>query len=226
MKQGTKSNKPVKPIKLAIFDMDGTIADSEKIAQRVTIDFFKTKGIIINKKEQKDVFGLNWKDLVREILKRNGMEYSQTLKDTLKERYVRTMRKEVEAIPGAHDLLIYLKESLQLALATNSRMREVDIICSKLDFNKFFGLKLARDHVKNAKPDPEIYLKAADNFNIEPEECIVFEDSVVGIKAAKNAGMICIAITNTYPPKFLKAADLIIEGYDKKSFKIIKDTFL
>lgn len=226
MKHGAKNNRNSTPIKLAIFDMDGTIADSEKIAQRVTIDFFKSKGIIINKKEQKDVFGLNWKDLVSEILKRNGMEYSQTLKDTLKERYVRRMKKEVEAIPGAHDLLIYLKESLPLALATNSRMREVDIICSKLDFNKYFDLKLARDHVKNAKPDPEIYLKAADNFNVKPDECIVFEDSVVGIKAAKNAGMRCIAITNTYPQKFLKAADLIIENYDKKSFKIIKDTFL
>ncbi|MCJ7666363.1 MAG: HAD family phosphatase, partial [Actinobacteria bacterium] len=138
MKHDTKSKKDIKPIKLAIFDMDGTIANSEKIAQRVTIDFFKTKGIIINKKEQKDVFGLNWKDLVREILKRSGMEYSQTLKDTLKERYVRTIMKEVEAIPGAHDFLFLLKERLQLALATNSRMRELDIICSKLDFNKFF----------------------------------------------------------------------------------------
>ena len=226
MKKKIKKIQTIKPIKLAIFDMDGTIADSEKIAQRVTIEFFKTKGIIINKKEQKDVFGLNWKDLVREILKRNGMEYSQTLKDTLKERYVRTMKKEVEAIPGAHDLLSYLKESLPLALATNSRYREVEIICSKLDFNKFFDLKLARDHVKNAKPDPEIYLKAANNFNVKPDECIVFEDSVVGIKAAKNAGMKCIAITNTYPQKFLKAADLIIESYDRKSFKIIEDTFL
>lgn len=226
MEKNKKIIKKVKPIKLAIFDMDGTIADSEKIAQRVTIDYFKSKGITINKKEQKDVFGLNWKDLVREILKRNGMEYSQTLKDTLKERYVRTMKKEVEAIPGAHDLLIYLKKSLPLALATNSRMREVDIICFKLDFNKFFDLKLARDHVKNAKPDPEIYLKAADNFNVKPDECIVFEDSVVGIKAAKAAGMSCIAITTTYQPEFLKEADLIIESYDEGSFKIIKDTFL
>ena len=226
MKQKINKIQTIRPAKLAIFDMDGTIADSEKIAQRVTIEFFKTKGITINKKEQKDVFGLNWKDLVKEILRRNGMEYSQALKDTLKERYVRTMKKEVEAVPGAHDLLIFLKESLPLALATNSRMREVDIICTKLDFNRFFDLKLARDHVRYAKPDPEIYLKAADNFNVKPDECVVFEDSVVGIRAAKNAGMACIAITNTYPAKFLKAADLIIESYDKKSFKIIKDTYL
>ena len=57
-----------------------------------------------------------------------------------------------------------------------ARMREVGIICSKLGFDKFFDLKLARDHVENAKPDPEIYLKAANTLNAEPDECIVFED--------------------------------------------------
>ena len=219
-------DKKTKKVKLAIFDMDGTIADSEKIAQKVTIDFFKDRGITINKKEQKDVFGLNWKDLVREILSRNGMEYSQTLKNTLKERYVRNMRKYVEAVTGIYDLLEFLKGRTRLALATNSRMREVNIICSKLDFDRFFELKLARDHVKNGKPDPEIYLKAAFALGAEPEECMVFEDSVVGIKAAKSAGMNCIAITNTYDPEFLKQADLIIDSYNKKNTGIIEKTFL
>jgi len=219
-------DKKTKKVKLAIFDMDGTIADSEKIAQKVTIDFFKDRGITINKKEQKDVFGLNWKDLVREILSRNGMEYSQTLKNTLKERYVRNMRKYVEAVTGIYDLLEFLKGRTRLALATNSRMREVNIICSKLDFDRFFELKLARDHVKNGKPDPEIYLKAAFTLGAEPEECMVFEDSVVGIKAAKSAGMNCIAIINTYAPEFLKQADLIIDSYNKKNTGIIEKTFL
>lgn len=219
-------NKKIKKTKLAIFDMDGTIADSEKIAQKVTIDFFKDRGITINKKEEKDVFGLNWKDLVKEVLERSGMEYSQTLKDTLKERYVRNMKKNVKAVPGVYDLLEFLKKKTKLALATNSRMREVDIICSRLNFDKFFMLKLARDHVKNAKPDPEIYIKVASTLGAEPEECIVFEDSVVGIKAAKGAGMNCIAITNTYTPEFLKQADLIIDGYNRKNIEIIKKTFL
>lgn len=216
----------IKKAKLAIFDMDGTIADSESIAQKVTIDFFKDRGITINKIEQKDVFGLNWKDLVREILERNGMEYNQNLKNTLKERYVRNMKKHVEAIPGVYDLLDFLKSKVKLALATNSRMREVDIICSRLDFEKFFELKLARDHVKNAKPDPEIYLKAAGTLGAEPDECIVFEDSVVGIKAAKGAGMNCIAITNTYAPSFLKQADLIIDSYSSENIKVVDKNFL
>jgi HAD superfamily hydrolase (TIGR01509 family) len=172
------------------------------------------------------VFGLNWKDLVREILERNGMEYNQNLKNTLKERYVRNMKKHVEAIPGIYGLLDFLKSKVKLALATNSRMREVDIICSRLDFEKFFELKLARDHVKNAKPDPEIYLKAAGTFGAKPDECIVFEDSVIGIKAAKGAGMNCIAITNTYAPTFLKQADLIIDSYSRENIEVVNKTFL
>lgn len=212
-------------IKLAIFDMDGTIADSERIAQRVTIDFFKDRGITISEKEQKDVFGLNWKDLVKEILFRNGIEYNQTLKNTLKERYVRNMRKQVQAIPGIYDLLNFLKVRTKLALATNSRLREVNIICTKLKFNDFFELKLARNHVKNAKPDPEIYLKAASIMEADPRECLVFEDSVVGIKAAKKANMKCIAIASTYTPQFLGQSDLIIDNYSKENINILSKHF-
>jgi HAD superfamily hydrolase (TIGR01509 family) len=219
-------DRKIKKIKLAIFDMDGTIADSEKIAQKVTIDFFKDRGITINKKEKKDIFGLNWKDLVREVLERNGMEYSQTLKNTLKERYVRNMKKKVEAVPGVYGLLEYLQSRVKLALATNSRIREVDIICSRLDFDRFFGLKLARNHVKNGKPDPEIYLKAASTMNVEPGECIVFEDSVIGIKAARSAGMRCIAISNTYATDFLDMADMIIDSYSRENIEKIRKGFL
>ncbi len=190
--------------------------------KKVTIDFFRKRGIILNKSEQKDVFGLNWKDLVKEVLRRNGAEYSQTLKNTLKEKYVKLMKKEVQAVPGVYDLMNSLKGKLRLALATNSRMREVEIICTKLKFSDYFDLKLARDHVKNAKPHPEIYLKTAEYFNARPDECVVFEDSVVGIKAAKAAGMKCIAITNTYPAKYLKAADQTVDSYDKNSIEIIK----
>jgi len=202
-------------IKAAIFDMDGTIADSEKIAKWVSKDFFAKRGIVLRKDEERDIFGLNWKDLVREVLERKGMEYDQQIKNTLKERYVRNMRKKVEAIPGIYELLDDIKKDLKLALATNSRIREVDIICKKLGFDKYFEVKLARNHVKNAKPHPEIYLKAAEILKVSPRQCVVFEDSITGIKAAKAAGMFCIAITNTFGKDMLSEADHIIEKYSQ-----------
>jgi beta-phosphoglucomutase len=201
-------------IKAAIFDMDGTIADSEKIAQKVTREFFKKRGIVLTREEEKIMFGLNWKDLVREILNSRGQEYKQNIKNTLKERYVRTMGKEVEALPGIHDLLKEISKNLKIGLATNSRHREVDIIFNKLALNEYFHLKLARDQVKKGKPDPEIYLKSAEIFKVEPSECVVFEDSIIGLKAAKAAGMKTVAIINTYTRYELEQeAGLVIECY-------------
>jgi HAD superfamily hydrolase (TIGR01509 family) len=201
-------------IKAVIFDMDGTIADSEKIAQKVTREFFKKRGIVLTREEEKIMFGLNWKDLVKEILNSRGHEYKQSIKNTLKERYVRTMRKEVKALPGVYDLLEEISTNLKIGLATNSRRREVDIIFNKLGFHKYFHLALARDHVKKGKPDPEIYLKAADIFKVKPSECVVFEDSIIGLRAAKLAGMKTIAVVNTYTKEELEPeADLIIESF-------------
>ncbi|MEI7616309.1 MAG: HAD family phosphatase [Actinomycetota bacterium] len=211
-------------IKAVVFDMDGTIADSEKIAERVTREFFQKRGIIMTREEEKAMFGLNWKELVKEILKSRGFEYKQSIKNTLKERYVRTMSRDVKALPGVYDLLGEVSKNLKVGLATNSRHREVEIIFDKLGFHEFFHLKLARDHVKKGKPDPEIYLKAADTFGVSPLECVVFEDSIIGLQAAKNAGMKRIAIVNTYSREELaNEADLIIDGYkDIDLSKILK----
>ena len=201
-------------IKAVVFDMDGTIADSEKIAERVTREFFQKRGIIMTREEEKAMFGLNWKDLVKEILGSRGLEYSQSIKNTLKERYVRTMSRDVKSLPGVYDLLGEVSKNLKVGLATNSRYREVEIIFDKLDFQRYFHLKLARDHVKKGKPNPEIYLKAADTFGVRPFECVVFEDSIIGLLAAKNAGMKRIAIVNTYSRKDLhNEADIVIDSY-------------
>ena len=169
------------------------------------------------------MFGLNWKDLVKLVLNNRGQEYSQSLKNTLKERYVRNMKKKVEAMPNIYLLLEMTKKNFKVALGTNSRYREVEIIFNKLDFDKYFDLKLARDHVKNPKPNPEIYLKAAELLGVKPNECIVFEDSIIGVKAAKAAGMYCIALVNTYTKDNLKEADILVNNYNEITLDVLKN---
>ncbi len=200
-------------LKAVIFDMDGTIADSEKIAERVTREFFRERGIELTREEEKMIFGLTWKELVRTLLGSRGLEYKQSIKNTLKERYVRHMRKEVKPAEGIYEFLNELKGNYKVGLATNSRKREVDIIFDRLGFHGYFDLKLSRNDVKKGKPDPEIYLKSAEIFKVNPSDCIVFEDSIIGIKAAKAAGMKCVGIVNTYDKNELKEADLIINSF-------------
>ncbi len=200
-------------IKAAIFDMDGTIADSEKIAEKVTKEFFAKRDIFLTREEEVMIFGLTWKDLVKLIMEKRGMEYKQSMKNTLKERYVRIMRKEVEPIEGIYDFLKEVSKKFKVGLATNSRYREVEIIFEKLGFDPYFDIKVAKNHVRNGKPSPEIYLKAASLLEVEPGECVVFEDSIVGIKAGKAAGMKVVGYINTYSREDLKEADLIIGHY-------------
>ncbi len=210
-------------IKAVFFDMDGTIADSEKIVWKVTRDFMQKRNIFVTHEEEKLLYGLIWKESIRRILESRGLEYKQSIKNTLKERYVRTLSKEVVAMPHIHDLLGRVKDNFKVGLATNSRHREVDIIFKKLGFDSYFDIKLARDNVKNVKPHPEIYLKGAGIFGVDPSECVVFEDSIVGITAAKSAGMKCIAIINTYSAKDLKDADMQIGSYKDISVEKIKE---
>jgi beta-phosphoglucomutase len=209
-------------IKAIIYDMDGTIATSERIAREITEKFFGERGMNLTDEEKRIMFGLNWKDLVKLVLNNRGKEYDQRLKTTLKERYIRNMSKGVEPMPNIYPLLEMSKANFKIALGTNSRMREVDIIFNKLGFERYFDLKLARDHIKEPKPNPEIYLKAAKMLGVKPEECVVFEDSVVGVKAAKAAGMKCVAIVNTHTKNDLKEANILVGNYSEITLDILK----
>ncbi len=209
-------------IKAVFFDMDGTIADSEKILWKVTGDFMAKRNIILATSEEKLFYGLIWKESIKIILESRGIEYKQSIKNTLKERYVRTLRKEVTPVPHVLDLLGKIKGEFKIGLATNSRIREVEIIFDRLNLAPYFDLRLSRNDIKKVKPDPEIYLLGANIFNVRPSECVVFEDSIAGVTAAKSAGMNCIAITNTYAAKDLGIADAVIGSYKEIDLETIK----
>ncbi len=214
-------------IKAVFFDMDGTIADSEKIVWKVTKEYFAKKNIFLTQEEEKALYGLIWKESIRKILESRGLQYSQKIKDAVKEKYVRHLKKEVAPVNGVYNILEDVKKHFKIALATNSRIREVEIIFNKLNFHKYFDLKLARNHIKNVKPHPEIYLKGAQILGVKPNECVIFEDSIVAITAAKNSGAYCIAIQISYQQEELKTAcpDLIIKSYDQITSNKIRELF-
>ena len=84
---------------------------------------------------------------------------------------------------------------------------------------KYFDVIITREQVKKPKPDPEIYKEAVKQLNLKPKECIVIEDSVAGVEAAKRAGLFCIAVLNSFKEKDLKAADLIIKDLQDSRLK-------
>ncbi len=102
-----------------------------------------------------------------------------------------------------------------MAIATSGIQPNIDFMFDHIPIKKYFKAVVNSSHIKKGKPNPEIYLKTASILGIAPQNCLVFEDAVVGINAAKAAGTKVIAITTTQPKEELSDADMIIEDYEK-----------
>ena len=101
-----------------------------------------------------------------------------------------------------------------LGVGSGSRKEDVVIPLEKLGLNKFFKVIITGDDAVHGKPSPEIFLKAARILKVKPGDCIVFEDSIEGVHAGRNAGMKVVAIATSTPKKELREiADLVIDDY-------------
>ena len=119
--------------------------------------------------------------------------------------------KKIELFPRVIELLSSLKKNYLLCVASNSDRRFILKILQNTNLLPYFKCILTVNDVKKPKPSPDIYLLGTKRMALQPAECIVIEDSTVGIEAAKNAGMKCIAISHTLPKEKLKEADLLLE---------------
>ena len=118
--------------------------------------------------------------------------------NTLKQRITTEMLETFEPLPRITETILWLKaQGHTLACCSNSIRETMRIVLTKLKIYDVFDLILSNEDVTHSKPDPEIYLKAASFFGVEPTQCIVFEDSVVGKQAAVSAGCHLIPITDS-----------------------------
>ena len=102
----------------------------------------------------------------------------------------------------------------KMAVATSSDMADVDFIFDTIPIRQYFDAIITGDRVSKPKPNPQIFLKAAEELNIKPEKCIVFEDSTSGLKAGNDAGMKVVGITTAHPAETVaKVACLVINDY-------------
>jgi HAD superfamily hydrolase (TIGR01509 family) len=191
-------------IKAVIFDMDGTIIDTEHVWNQATKSVLSKRGFTEFSDQQKEVLkSLSGSGLSNcsEIIKREFVltDSSETLITEIKEAAHRLFENEVKFIEGFEQFHKKLQQlSIPTSIATNADLSCLTILNKKMNLEQFFGKNLFCISMVNnkAKPDPKIFLHAAEKLNVKPSECVVFEDSIAGFKAAKAAGMKCIAIKN------------------------------
>ncbi len=221
-------------IKALIFDLDGTLVQTEILKARsyaIAINVL-TKGVVPEEKVIagfKKYVGLSRKEVTESLVDEFKFELSKNYPDSnIKEIQKQLISKRLDIYenmlkdpdvlthyfcPHNLDLLnsVYNDDYL-IGLATMSHCAQVQRVLDVMKTKEKFKYVISREDVNNGKPDPEIYLKMKDKLNVQPDDCVVIEDSVTGIKSALNANMNVFAVTNSITRESVHKAKLL----DKK----------
>ncbi len=206
--------------KAVIFDMDGTLIDSVNADflawQKVFADYNKS----LTFKDYMPLLGMRSFSVVEQFFNpENAEEQKKVL--TKKSNYFREIIEEngIELIPYAQEFIKHLKENnVPLALATSSRRAKMEMVMDKVGLLSYFDVTVTAEDVVHGKPAPDIFIKAASLLDEAAGDCLVFEDTVNGINAAKGASMKCVALDSNDTPDLLNEADVVIESFKDLDF--------
>lgn len=176
-------------LELVIFDCDGVLVDSEIIVNRVFAETLTEAGFAITYEEVTHKFvGLSFASCLEIIEQRNGRPVPADWLKICREREIAALKQELQATAGIVDVLKEL--SLPKCVASNSSPRHIELVLGLTGLLDYFDGKLySCHHVDRPKPFPDVYLYAASQMGYAPENCVVIEDSVAGVKAGSAAGM-------------------------------------
>ncbi|MBP2652774.1 MAG: HAD-superfamily hydrolase, subfamily variant 3 [Firmicutes bacterium] len=188
-------------IKAVIFDLDGTLIDSEPIYFETDKKLFAEYGVNYDLAMKNKYIGIGSVKMVEELKAQYQIKDSvETVVEKHNQRYLEIAREKTQVFPEMKRLLELLKEQQYLiAVASGSSPEVIDIVLGSVDLRKFFSVVISAEEVKQGKPAPDIFLEVASQWGIKGEQCLVVEDSRYGVMAAKSAGMYCVAIP--YPPQ-------------------------
>ena len=199
--------------KTVLWDMDGVIADSYSLHFAAWQETFAKRGIEFTEKDFSHFFGARNDFIVgtvmgREFPKRDAQIMVREKEDAFRRRAAGNIRP----FPGAVTLIDALKKGcFRLGLVSSAPRENIDLVLNELGLSGIFNCIVFGQEVSESKPSPEIYLLAADRLQATPEDCVVIEDSPLGVEAAKSAGMKCLAVTNTHHRENLRRTDKVVD---------------
>lgn len=185
----------------AIFDMDGLLFDTEAIYQQTWNEIAEKKGIQLPKEFVKDISGTNGDTMCRVIESYYGVIDGKQIQKECMARIKKKLEIHVPKKPGVDDILRFFKENnFRIAVASSSTKSQIESNLALSGIKCYFDAIVSGSEVKKGKPEPDIFLLAAERIKCRPEECYVFEDSINGIKAGHRAGCKAIMIPDLIKP--------------------------
>jgi len=210
-----------------IFDMDGVLVDTyaahyeswQRMARRDGLDFTREDFAATFGRTSREIIAHFWGD-------GRYSEAQMAELDDLKEAALREIiAADFPAMPGARELLDELHASaVKLAVGSSGPAENVDLVLERLDARRLFDAIVTADDVTRGKPDPQVFLIAAEKLAIAPQRCVVVEDARQGVEAAKAAGMSCVGMLSTgRTAESLRAADMLISSLGELSADVVRN---
>lgn len=213
-------------IKACFFDLDGTLIDSEIIWVYAVRDYLADRGIDFDYDSAVElVYGNPWEYIYEEISKNYPFLASEIpiLIEKIHPYFDKYAKNMELAIPGSIELLKRLSKNYPCAIVSGSYRKDVQNVVENLGILKYIEFFLGKEDYSPGKPHPAGYLKAAEILGVNPSECVAFEDSTVGFKSVKSAGMYCVALAREGRPlQDLSLVDVVLPDLSLFSVEMLK----
>jgi beta-phosphoglucomutase family hydrolase len=198
-----------------LWDLDGVLVDTGEFHFQTWSGLFAGYGIPFTHELFRATFGMNNAGILTTLLGHKPTpELLAEISDRKEQRFREAVRGRAQPLPGVLAWLERLKAAgLRQAIASSAPPANIDALVDELGLRAYFEAIVSGFDLPG-KPDPALFLKVARLINVPPERCIVVEDAVAGVEAARRAGMKCIAVTTTNPAHALKTADVVVKRLD------------
>jgi len=214
-------------LEAVLWDLDGVIADTGIYHYQAWQDVFGKRGVTFTEEQFMRHFGQRHDTIIRTALGSNiSAEEFNAITSEKQENYRRRVVNNIRPLPGAVELIRSLNQhGIKTAIASSAPPENIEIIIRGLGIEDCFQAIARGTDVAEGKPNPEVFLLAAEKLGVEPGSCVVIEDAIAGVAAARKAGMKCVAVTNSHPRNSLKQADLIVDTLEDLSVSDLAKLF-
>jgi len=199
-----------------LWDMDGVLVDTGElhyISWKETLD---KVGIPFDREVFRRTFGMNNAGILEYLLgEKPENDFLQKISNQKEQIFRKSVPGNVKVLPGVIPWLIRLHSAgAKMAVASSAPYANIEVLVDELRIRAYFQAMVSGAELPG-KPDPATFLEAARKIGIEPSACVVVEDAIPGVLGANNAGMKCIAVTNTNSRQALANADIIVDSLEE-----------
>jgi HAD superfamily hydrolase (TIGR01509 family) len=203
-----------------IWDMDGVLVATSDLHYQTWAEIYQAyteDSQALSRSKFDDLFGMRNADTVPHLFgqKQATPEFVAKVSDAKEALFRQKLKGELTPLPGVLPWLAYWQAAgVKQALASSAPSLNIDAILDGLQIRSYFNVIVSgeSDSIARSKPAPDVFLEAARQLQVTPASCLVLEDAVVGVQAAKSGGMYCLAVTTTHSRSDLAAADLVVDS--------------